>query len=137
MVRDEAPLSGTTVWLDELPSVPVAVGESDPDPELDPDPEALVEEAGETTLVDVASESELEVAVEVCFEVAVPVAVPEDEEVELGVSKVSGQVRLKRGVVERLLVIAKLCLLAPFESRRLYQKVGVLLKRRRQPTSCQ
>ncbi len=123
MVSDVAPEAGAPVVVGELPD-PVA--EEELDPELDPD------EVGETPPVEEASEPE--VAVDVDLEVAVLAA---DDEVELGVSKVSGQVRLKRGVVDRLLVIAKLCLLAPLESRRLYQKVGVLLKRRRQPTSCQ
>ena len=71
--------------------------------------------------------------------VARPVAVPVEEPVEVdeGVSKVVGQDRLKRASVERLSVIANFISLAELESRRLYQKVLTLLKRRRQPTSSQ
>src|SRR3569833_2120485 len=58
---------------------------------------------------------------------------PDDE----GVEKVVGQVRLKDGVVERLFVMANLALLAGLESRRLYQKVGVLPNSFRQPISSQ
>ncbi len=49
----------------------------------------------------------------------------------------AGQVRLKVGVVDRLWVMANLALLSGLESRRLYQKVGTLLKRRPHPMSSQ
>lgn len=104
----------------EEPEEPLPVAEA-PVPEAEaPVPEAVAEPNDEEA-VPVA--------------VAVPEAVP--EEVELGVSKVVGQVRLKRGEVERSLVMANFMVLAEFESRRLYQKVLTLLKRRRQPTSSQ
>ena len=58
--------------------------------------------------------------------VPVAVAVPETLELSGLVSKVVGQVRLNRGLVDRLSVMANFMVLSGLESRRVYQKLSLI-----------
>ena len=104
----------------------------DSEPVLEPEPDSSASEPPEPAEPVSLLEGE-ETPVPEAVEVA---EAPEEEALGV-VLKVDGQVRSKRGVVERFSVIANFISLSGFESRRLYQKVGTLPNSLRQPTSCQ
>lgn len=98
--------------------------EPEPEPE-EPEPDELVLVGTEAEVDEPDEPEEPEVAV---LEPELALELEEEEESLLSVSKVVGQVRLNWGVVLRSLVMANFMLLSGLESRRLYQKVGVLPK---------
>lgn len=159
--EDPEPLEESDPESDPDPALPVEVGDAvslDPPLEEPSVGSALVSDVAEgdvreeEIVVALEEESEREseeVFVPVAEAVAeVPVAEPvgfevaeetadEEEEEESSSSSTPSQLRSNIGVVERSLETANFISLSGLESRRLYQKVGVLLKSFLQPMSCQ